>query len=73
MIYYNKMQFCPECKFMLYTKLLKPENTLINYCKNCNWSGELEDINTCIYKRNYVYLYRHTVIYIKIYNHIRVH
>lgn len=52
------MQFCPECNFMVYTKLSKSEDgseevKLINYCKNCSWEGELEKTDDAIYKRNY--------------------
>jgi len=36
---------------MVYTKI--EESILKNYCKNCNWSGEIPDINSAIYKRNY--------------------
>ena len=41
------MQFCPECKFMTYTKLRTEEdsesvNGLLSYCKNCGWEGELD-------------------------------
>lgn len=49
------MQFCPECKFMTYTKLNRQEtpHILENYCKNCGWKGIKEDTNTAIYKRHY--------------------
>ena len=52
------MQFCPECKFMTYTKLRTEEesdviNGLISYCKNCGWKGTLESVDNSIYKRNY--------------------
>ena len=57
------MQFCPECNFMVYTKLSnqveeetegsKGDLTLINYCKNCGWKGVLENTETAIYRRNY--------------------
>lgn len=45
------MHFCPNCKFMVYTKL--ENNILKNYCKNCNWIGDIPDANNAIYKRNY--------------------
>ena len=52
------MQFCPQCNFMVYTKLTKnPDNinevSLTNYCKNCSWTGVLENTDSAIYKRNY--------------------
>lgn len=47
------MQFCPTCKFLLYTKLDNETNNLINYCKNCSWNGSLDTTSNCIYKRNY--------------------
>ncbi len=47
------MHFCPNCKFMVYTKLKDDNKSLLNYCKNCNWSGELENKNNLIYQRNY--------------------
>ena len=52
------MQFCPECNFMVYTKLSTETKTgeevsLVNYCKNCSWSGILEKTDEAIYKRNY--------------------
>jgi hypothetical protein len=51
------MEFCPECKFVLYTKLNTPtdseEPQLTNYCKNCGWTGIMINTDTAIYKRNY--------------------
>ena len=49
------MQFCPECKFMTYTKLnrTKTPHILENYCKNCGWKGIKEDVSKPIYKRHY--------------------
>ncbi len=38
---------------MVYTKLKDDNKSLINYCKNCQWSGELENKNNLIYQRNY--------------------
>ncbi len=38
---------------MVYTKLKDDNKGLINYCKNCQWSGELENKNNLIYQRNY--------------------
>lgn len=29
------------------------KKTLVHYCKNCNWKGELENQSKCIYSRNY--------------------
>jgi len=35
------MNFCPKCEFMVYTKTSDDESKkLINYCKNCFWSGD---------------------------------
>lgn len=49
------MQFCPECKFMTYTKINRTTTPIIleNYCKNCGWTGVKEDTNKAIYKRHY--------------------
>ena len=56
------MEFCPECSFMLYTKLIAdPEDTsaikknLVKYCKNCGYTGEkiTNKLDKCVYKRQY--------------------
>ena len=51
------MNFCPKCEFMLYTKTSNEEsNKLINYCKNCFWSGDYITDNSTkisVYKKNY--------------------
>ena len=49
------MQFCPQCKFMTYTKLNRTESPPIleNYCKNCGWKGIKDFSSKAIYKRNY--------------------
>ena len=49
------MEFCPKCKFVLYTKLNTEteEPSLTSYCKNCAWSGDVINTDTAIYKRNY--------------------
>lgn len=49
------MQFCPQCKFMTYTKLNRNESPPIleNYCKNCGWKGVKDISSKAIYKRNY--------------------
>ena len=49
------MQFCPQCKFMTYTKLNCNESPPIleNYCKNCGWKGVKDISSKAIYKRNY--------------------
>ena len=58
-LYFNiiiEMNFCPSCDFMVYTKKLKDENKLINYCKNCEWSGEYQSSgggSICVYSKNY--------------------
>ena len=55
------MEFCPECKFMVYTALDDNDDSsspdqyvLKNYCKNCGWkdNANISD-KTCVYKRNY--------------------
>ena len=54
------MNFCPECNFMLYTKLKDisedgqtPQHQLFNYCKNCGYENTVESLNKSVYKRNY--------------------
>jgi len=50
------MNFCPNCEFMLYTKLDKSINSLFNICKNCNWSGDYSDESKSkisVYKKVY--------------------
>lgn len=47
------MQFCPECKFLTYTKLNEAKNQLLKYCKTCSWEGDVENTDNSVYKRNY--------------------
>ena len=54
------MEFCPECNFMLYTKLsheIDGDETsalkLFNYCKNCGHQAEVIRDKISVYKRNY--------------------
>lgn len=52
------MNFCPTCEFMLFTKIDTSSKKILNYCKNCNWSGDYikeddGDNKICIYKKNY--------------------
>jgi hypothetical protein len=51
------MNFCPKCEFMLYTKTADGESKeLINYCKNCFWSGTYitgSDKKISVYKKTY--------------------
>lgn len=51
------MNFCPECEFMVYTKLNDERTALTNYCKNCSWEGEYlqkdDGKSICVYKKNY--------------------
>ena len=59
------MNFCPKCRFMLYTKRVKDDSEdssdsenyiLKNYCKNCDWEGEYnnsEGDKITVYKQNY--------------------
>ena len=48
------MEFCPVCKFMVYTKLNKntSPHSLSHYCKNCHWEKEITDLQGPVYKRN---------------------
>ena len=51
------MEFCPECNFMLFTRLVESEQSgkveKKNYCKNCGWKGNCENTEVSVYKRNY--------------------
>ncbi len=50
------MEFCPNCNFMVYTKLNENDSDnyqLTNYCKNCGWKGKSSSSDKCVYKRNY--------------------
>lgn len=47
------MNFCPVCKFMVYTKLSEDVAKLSKYCKNCGWSGDIDNLDKCVYSRNY--------------------
>lgn len=49
------MNFCPECHFMVYTKINKETNTLIHYCKKCNWEGDYlgDESNPLVFKKQY--------------------
>lgn len=47
------MNFCPHCRFMVYTKLESGSNQLRNYCKNCDWSEEIQDTTKSVYQRHY--------------------
>jgi DNA-directed RNA polymerase subunit M/transcription elongation factor TFIIS len=47
------MNFCPVCKFMVYTKLAEDTSKLTKYCKSCGWSGEIDKLDKCVYSRNY--------------------
>ncbi len=50
------MEFCPKCKFMVYTRLSKDDtgNSQLNhFCKNCKWENKIEDTDEPIYIRNY--------------------
>ena len=50
------MNFCPECNFMVYTKLVKETQDLRNYCKNCSWEGEYiknDEESICVFKKKY--------------------
>ena len=56
--------FCPDCGFILFLKknLDKDdnvidtnyeENSLLNYCKNCNYHTKFTHENTIVFKKNY--------------------
>tara|TARA_B110000208_G_scaffold35160_1_gene46496 strand:- start:316 stop:963 length:648 start_codon:yes stop_codon:yes gene_type:complete len=56
------MEFCPECSFMLYTKLVgstevpvTKKRNLVKYCKNCGYTGNkiVNHKDKCVYKRLY--------------------
>lgn len=51
------MNFCKGCNFMLYTKLEKNGEELINYCKHCGLESEYitksGDKSICVYKKDY--------------------
>ena len=51
------MNFCPNCKFMVYTKLSQDKQSLLNYCNNCSWEGDYlnkkEDGSILVYKNIY--------------------
>ena len=49
------MEFCPECRNMLYLKIENEEekDELIKYCKNCNYSKKEEGTTDTIYSINY--------------------
>jgi DNA-directed RNA polymerase subunit M/transcription elongation factor TFIIS len=47
------MNFCPVCKFMVYTKLAEDTTKLSKYCKNCGWSGDIDKLDKCVYSHNY--------------------
>ena len=59
------MEFCPECRFMVYTRLDEKTNEdfkeetgnekflLRNYCKNCGWEGLPQNNEKIVYQRNY--------------------
>lgn len=50
------MEFCPKCKFMVYTRMTKNdlgEPQLNHFCKNCKWESKITDTDDPIYIRNY--------------------
>jgi DNA-directed RNA polymerase subunit M/transcription elongation factor TFIIS len=59
------MNFCPKCRFMLYTKRelenqeektsIDTKYILKNYCRNCSWEGlyNNQDEKITVYKKNY--------------------
>jgi hypothetical protein len=38
---------------MVYTKLAEDTAKLSKYCKNCGWSGDIDNLDKCVYSRNY--------------------
>ena len=64
------MNFCPKCECMLYTKIDiidKSNKQLINYCKNCLWSGQYISDNKnkiSVYKKTYTDDYVSETMYI---------
>ena len=50
------MKFCPDCKNMLYNNIIKSEESdskLEYYCKNCNYSCDNSNKDSCVYSVNY--------------------
>ena len=54
------MEFCPECRNMLYLKIQNKEeeeeeeqDELVKYCKNCNYSKQEKSMKDTIYSINY--------------------
>jgi len=51
--------FCPDCGFILFLKQNcddqdEPiDNTLLNYCKNCNFNTLFEHSNKVVFKKKY--------------------
>ena len=54
------MNFCPNCEFMVYTKLSEDQTSLSKYCKNCSWDEDFSKPNEVIlvnkndYNKEYV-------------------
>ena len=49
------MQFCEQCKNMLFTKINQDDNSLQYICKNCGFESSKTEIteNTCVYSKDY--------------------
>ena len=50
------MEFCPNCKFMVYTRMTNDtgdEPHLTHFCKNCKWKSTIISTDKPIYIRNY--------------------
>ena len=56
--------FCPDCGYILFLKKNKDKednvidiryspDSLLNYCKNCNYDTEFKHENTVVFKKNY--------------------
>ena len=50
------MEFCPNCKFMVYTRMTNDpgdEPHLKHFCKNCKWESKIISTDEPVYIRNY--------------------
>ena len=56
--------FCPDCGFILFLKknldkddniidTRYEQNSLLNYCKNCNYQTEFNHVNTLVFNKKY--------------------
>ena len=50
------MEFCEDCNNMLYLKIIKTEDSeskLEYNCKNCNYSCDNSNKDSCVFSTNY--------------------